>query len=253
MEAHSLLYMYLWIAPHALQVALAVMMVRRKLVQEFPAFFAYTVLEVLQFVVLFAMAKSDAVSAEAYKVAWLVGEGVSIAMRFAIVYEIFEHVFRSYPTLKELGAVVFRWATAVLMIVAVVLVGYSTGGEMYWASIAISVVDRAVSVIQCGLLVLLLLLSRFLSFTWRSYAFGIALGLGFFASVELGLSAIRTELGLQVAIDPLALMTMAAYHCCVLFWIVVLLLPQREVAPVTAVPEHNLEHWNSALQKLLRP
>lgn len=253
MAAHGWLYLYLWIAPHALQVALAAMMVRRKLVREFPAFFAYTVLEVLQFVVLFAMNKMQAVSAETYRTAWLAGEGVSIALRFAIVLEIFEHVFGSYPTLKELGTVIFRWATAVLMIVAVVLVAYSSGGPVYWASIAISVVDRAVSVVQCGLLVLLLLLSRFLSFTWRSYAFGIALGLGFFASVELGLSAIRTELGLQVAIDPFALATMAAYHCCVLFWVVVLLLPQREVATVVSVPEHNLEHWNNALQRFLHP
>lgn len=253
MAAHRLLYMYLWIAPHALQMALAVMMVRRKLVQEFPAFFIYTVYEVLQFIVLFAMHEIDAVSAEAYTVAWLAGGAVSIALRFAIVYEIFDHVFRSYPTLKELGVVIFRWATVVLMVVAVILVAYSTGGEIDRATIAISIVDRAVSVVQCGLLVLLLLLSRFLSFSWRSYAFGIALGLGFFASVELAISAIRTELGLGVALDALALLTMATYHCCVLFWIVALLRPQREVAPVTSVPEYNLEHWNSALQRLLHP
>lgn len=251
MTAHRLLYTYLWIAPHALQMALAVMMVRRKLVREFPAFFVYTVYEVLQFVVLFAMHGIDAVSAEAYTVAWLAGGAVSIALRFAIVYEIFDHVFSSYPTLKELGVVIFRWATAVLMIVAVVLVGYSTGGEIDRATIAISIVDRAVSVVQCGLLVLLLLLSRFLSFSWRSYAFGIALGLGFFASVELATSAIRTELGLGVGLDALAMITMATYHCCVLFWIVALLRPQHEIAPVTSVPEHNLEHWNSALQRLL--
>ena len=55
MTAHRLLFLYLWIAPHVLQVALAVMMVRRKLAREFPAFFLYTVFEVLQFAVLFAL------------------------------------------------------------------------------------------------------------------------------------------------------------------------------------------------------
>lgn len=251
--AYRLLYLYLWIAPHALQAALAVMMVRRKLAKAFPAFFMYTVGEVLQFIILFAMHEIDAVSAHAYTVAWFIGDGVSIVLRFAVVYEIFDHVFSSYPTLKELGAVIFRWATAVLMIVAVVLVGYSTSGEIGWAEILIPIVDRAVSVVQCGLLVLLLLLSRFLNFTWRSYAFGIALGMGLFASVELGISAIRTELGLGVALDKLAIVTMAVYHCCVLFWIVALLRPQREITPVTSVPDHNLHHWNNALQRLLHP
>jgi hypothetical protein len=253
MGTHHLLYLYLWIAPHAFQVALAVMMVRRKLAREFPAFFLYTVFEVLQFVVLFALDKIDGVSAEQYSAAWVVGGAVSVALRFAIVYEIFEHVFRSYPTLKEFGTLLFRWATVVLMIVAVVLVGYSTGAEVNRFTIAISIVGRAVSVVQCGLLVLLLLLSRFLSFSWRSYAFGIALGLGFFASVELGLSAIRTELGFATALDFFNLLGMATYHCCVLFWIVALLLPQREATSVTSVPAHNLDHWNHALRRVLHP
>jgi hypothetical protein len=253
MATHRLLYLYLWIAPHAFQVALAVMMLRRKLAREFPAFFLYTAFEVLQFVVLFALDKIDAVTPEQYSAAWVAGGAVSVAFRFAVVYEIFEHVFRSYPTLKEFGTLLFRWATLVLMIVAVVLVGYSTGGEVNRFTFAISIVGRAVSVVQCGLLVLLLLLSRLLSFSWRSYAFGIALGLGFFASVELALSAIQTELGLGTAMDLFTLVSMAAYHCCVLFWIVALLLPRRETAPVTAVPAYNLDHWNHALRRVLHP
>jgi hypothetical protein len=253
MAAHSPLYLYLWIAPHALQVALAVMMVRRKLAREFPAFFLYITYEVLQFVVLFALYKIDAVTAEQYSAVWVVGGAVSVAFRFAIVYEIFEHVFRSYPTLKEFGTLLFRWATVVLMIVAVVLVGYSTGAEVNRFTLAVSILGRAVSVVQCGLLVLLLLLSRLLSFSWRSYAFGIALGLGFFASVELALSAIQTELGLGTAPDFFNLLGMATYHCCVLFWIVALLSPKREAVPMTSVPAHNLEHWNHALRRVLHP
>jgi hypothetical protein len=253
MATHSLLYLYLWFAPHVLQVALAVMMVRRKLAREFPAFFLYTVFEVLQFVVLFALDKMDSVTAEQYSAVWVAGGAVSVAFRFAIVYEIFGHVFGSYPTLKEFGTLLFRWATVVLMIVAVVLVGYSTGGEVNRFTFAVSILGRAVSVVQCGLLVLLVLLSRLLSFSWRSYAFGIALGLGFFASVELARSAIQTELGLGTALDFFNLLGMATYHCCVLFWIVALLLPKRETVPVTSVPGHNLDHWNHALRRVLHP
>lgn len=251
MTAHRLLFLYLWIAPHALQVALAVMMVRRKLAREFPTFFLYTVFEVLQFVVLFVLTRIDAVSAEQYATVWIAGGAVSIALRFAVVHEIFRHVFRTYPSLDEFGALLFRWATAVLMVVAVALVAYTAGDKLDRFSVAISVVDRAVSIVQGGLLVLILLLSRFFSFPWRSYVFGIALGLGFFASVQLGISAIRAQIGITVASDLFNDISMGVYHCCVLFWIVTLLLPERADTRVTAVPAHNLDHWNDALQRLL--
>jgi hypothetical protein len=251
MTPHRLLFLYLWIAPHVLQVALAVMMVRRRLAKEFPAFFLYTVFEVLQFAVLFALSRIDAVSAEQFATVWLAGGALSIALRFAVVHEIFRNVFRTYPSLDEFGALLFRWATAVLMVVAVALVAYTAGDKLDRFSVAITVVDRAVSIVQCGLLVLLLLLSRFFSCTWRSYVFGIALGLGFFASVQLGISAIRAQIGVTVASDLFNYISMGLYHCCVLFWIVTLWWPARVETRVSEVPAHNLGHWNDALQRLL--
>ena len=251
MDRHPLFFTYLWIAPHVFQVALAVMMFRRKLVREFPAFFVYTLFEVVQFGVLYAMNRTAAISGQQYTAAWLVGGAGSIALRFAVVHEIFSRVFRSYPALKDFGELLFRWATAVLLLVAVVLVAWASGSETDRLTMAYTVVGRAVSIMQGGLLVLLILLSRFLSFPWRSYVFGIALGVGFFASVELGVSAIRSHVGLGISREFFDMVTMATYHCCVLFWIVTLLLPQQETARVTSVPDHNLDHWNHALQRLL--
>jgi hypothetical protein len=56
MTAHPVLYYYLWIAPHVLQMVLALLMVRKRLVREFPAFFAYIIFEILQFSTLACMA-----------------------------------------------------------------------------------------------------------------------------------------------------------------------------------------------------
>lgn len=242
---------YLWVAPHVLLVALAMLLVRRKLAKEFPAFFLYTVGEVLQFVVLFAMTAIPTVTNAQYSTAWVSGEILSVVLRFAVVQEIFRHVFRSYPALKELEVLLFQWGTVVLMIVAVALVGYTTGTGIDRLGVAITVVDRAVIIIQCGLLVFLLLLAHFLRFSWRSYAFGIALGLGFFASVQLAVTAIRAHLGVWAAPEFFNLLSMATYHCCVLFWIVALYLPQEKATRVSAVPISGLEHWNEALQELL--
>jgi hypothetical protein len=251
MRAHPVLFNYLWIAPHVLQVALAVMMLRRNVAREFPAFFTYTVFEVFQFAVLYALNRMNSVTGQQYADVWFLGSALSIVLRFAIVNEIFTTVFRSYPSLQEFGRMVFQWATVVLMIMAVVLVAYASGNETDQAWAAVNVVDRTVSIVQCGLLVLLVLLSRFLSFSWRSYVFGIALGLGIFASAELGVSAVRAQVTGMAANDLLTLFTMGVYHCCVLFWIVTLLLPERRLSRVSALPAHNLDHWNDALSRLL--
>ena len=251
MIAPRLIFLYLWIAPHTLQVVLAHMMIRRKMVRQFPAFFTYTVFEVTQFALLFAMDQISSVSADQYNIAWLAGGAMSIALRFAVVHEIFSVVFRSYPALREFGGVLFRWATAVLMIAAVTLVAYSSGNELDRFTVALTIVDRAVAIVQCGLLVLLVLLARFLNFSWSSYTFGIALGLGFFASTQLGVSALRAHYGVTVAPTLFDEISMGAYHCCVLFWMVALWFPKREASVVRSAPSHELEHWNSALQRLL--
>ena len=55
MQLNTALYRYLWIAPHALQIVLATLMIRRRMVREFPVFFAYTTFEIVQFVILFTL------------------------------------------------------------------------------------------------------------------------------------------------------------------------------------------------------
>lgn len=251
MSLYRALYVYLWVAPHVLQVALAMMLVCRKLVKEFPAFFFYTLGEVLQFVLLYTLNATPSVTNAEYWTAWILGGILSVVLRFAVVQEIFRHVFRSYPALQQFEGVLFRWATVVLMIVAVMLVGYTSGSGMDRLGVAVTVVDRAVSIIQCGLLVFLLLLARFLRFSWRSYVFGIALGLGLFASIQLAVTAIRAHLGTAAAPEFFDLLSMATYHCCVLFWIVALYLPQEQATRVSPLPTDGLAQWNEALQQLL--
>jgi len=245
------LFLYLWIAPHVLLVVLAVMMIHRKLVRMFPAFFAYTVYEIGQFVILFAIDQLPRFTVSHYVTASLVGGAISIAFRFAVVYEIFSLVFQSYPALQEFGVVIFRWSTAVLMIVAVVLVAYTSGSELDRVKVAYMVVDRAVSIVQCGLLILLILLARFLSFPWTSFAFGITLGLGLFASVELAISALQAQFGLFFAVEVLPSVTLAVYHCCVVFWVASLLLPERKLSRASSASGYELDRWNDALERLL--
>lgn len=252
MSAHPFLYNYLWFAPHVLLVVLAIMLVKRGLAKEFPAFFLYTVYEGLQFVVIYTLYRMDSVSGVQYTEAWLAGVVGSCCLRFAIIQEIFRHVFGGYPAFKSLGARAFRWTTGAMVLGAVTLVAFSSGNEMDRLTLACTFVDRAVSAVQCGMLVVLFLMSRFLGLPWRTYEFGIAAGLGLFASTNLAVSAIRSQIGLGVKEDFFGMLTMAFYHACVLLWVVTLLLPQPQEQRSASVPVHDLEEWNAALQRLLQ-
>jgi hypothetical protein len=243
--------MYLWIAPAVLQVGLAAMMIHRKLARRFPAFFVYTVYEAVLCAFLVTLDLMDSVSGSQYANAFIAGAVVSAALRFAVVYEIFGEVFRSYPALQEFGGILFRWATAILMIVAVLMVAYTSGDERDKMTIAFIIVDRTVNIMQCGLLVLLVLLARFLSFSWTSYVMGITLGFGLFSSAELGMSALRAQYGLYFGWKAFPVLSGGIYHTCVVLWVVTLLLPEyhsRRTSPPD-VPE--LQHWNDALEKVL--
>jgi hypothetical protein len=245
----GMVWYYLWIAPYVLQGVLLLVMVRRRFYRQFPVFFAYTAFEVCQFVVLFAMDHSAAVSAEEYVHAYGWALAVSTALRFGILHEILAHLFRDYAALGHFGKPIFRAATVALLFAALALAVYTGGNNANGVMLAVHVADRTASILQCGLLMCLFLFSTYLGLSWRNHVFGIALGVGIFASVELIVSAMRAQITLPYFVDFL---TMGTYHCCVLLWIFYLWAPERSTQfTLRVLPETDLEIWNQELQRLL--
>lgn len=248
---HSPFWHYLWLAPHALQVVIAVAMVRRHLVHEFPLFLSYTVFQVVQGGVLFALDHSERVTGHFYWQAEFVALGIGVVLRFGVIWELFSHGFRSYPAIAELGRMLLRWGGVALLLAGVAIALYAPGANLQRLDFGIHVVDRTVSLTQTGLLVLLFVFSSYLGLAWRSYVFGIAVGMGIFSAVDLATLAIRVEMGPFPGDYVLDFITMAAYHICALIWLAYVLAPEPVRGTVERVPEHNLEQWNADLQRLL--
>ena len=248
MYPHSFLWHYLWIAPHALQIVIAIIMIRRKLYRDFPIFLTYTIFQVLLEGTLFALDHSPSVSGPLYWAVYWPGSVVSIALRFAVISEVFGQVFSNYPGLKELSRVLFRWASAVLLLMAVLVATHTPSDGLSSLLSAIHVLDRAVGLMQSGLLLLLVGFSSYFGLSWRNITYGIAIGLALFSSMDLAMEAIRTG---SVAGYIFDMVNMATYHCCVMIWLVYLLAPETARRTVKAPPENNLEHWNAELQRLL--
>src|SRR5579883_960687 len=247
MGASSFFFYVFGVASHLLQIAIAVTFVRRKMVREVPAFFAYTCFQVLQFGVLLTMGLMDSITRDQYLLAWLVERYLSAGLRFAVIHEIFQQVFRGYPALQNLGGKTFRWSTALLMVFAVVLVASSTGSNLDYLGMASIVVDRAVDIMQ-----VVLLLIRYLRLAWSSYVLPIAVGLGLYSSTMLVMAALRAHFGMYYQAVLFGHVERISYTCSALVWFTALLLPERAVKPVVPPVNAELEDWNAALQRLLQ-
>jgi len=245
-------FLFLWVAPHVLQIPIIVIMVRRKMVREFPLFFVYTCFQILQTAVLFTIDQSDRFTGDQYIACWIAEECISVVLRFAVIHEIFQHVFRSYPAFQRAGSRIVQFTVVLLMIAAVLLVAYSTGTDLDRVSLVNVVVNRTVNIMQVGLLVLLLLLVKYLHLSWSTYVFPMAVGFGMYASDMLIDTALQARYGAFFNNSLIGHIEHGAYTCCVLVWVTGLLLPQPAAKPIEPPAIHELEDWNAALQRLLQ-
>jgi len=84
--------------------------------------------------------------------------------------------------------------------------------------VGLKLLDRTVSLVQCGLVLILFVFSTYFGLSWRNYAFGSGLGLGIFASVQLGLVTLMAHVGMLESVALFDIVGFVAYDSCVLIW-----------------------------------
>lgn len=239
-------YMALWIAHPILQGTLAAIMLRRKLYKAFPYFFAYITFQIIAFAVTFPF-REDRFYQLLFDFYWFT-TAISVVLGFLVIREIFLDVFRPYHTLRDLGSVLFKWAGLVMLMVAGVVAASARSGSDDPFVNAILTSQRSVRVVQCGLVLFLLVFARYLGVNWRQKSFGIAVGFGAFAIVELSLVALGTRLDVRVLSY---FVNMTAYNLAILTWTGYMLVksPVREEA--ASMLRH--QRWEQSLNDLQNP
>jgi hypothetical protein len=210
---HSVV-LYLWCAQPILQSVVAVVLWRRKLHKQFPIFFLFLLAQVLNFAITFPLYLTG--NLKIYFGFFWLGEAVNAFLGFKVIHEIFLDVFRPYHTLKDLGTLLFRWAGVVMLLVSVV-VAFSDSNDRSPLLHALTTLQRSVRIVQLGLILFLLLFSRFLGVSRKQVSFGISLGFGLFAGVELLLFALNSGgFVSQRILNPINLVT---YIVAICIWI----------------------------------
>lgn len=252
LQAHSLLWHYLWLAPDAISLVLAGALWRTDFRKRYPFFFSYLIFVALNGVCLYVLDLSPRVSGIVWWKAFLVGTVIEGLLKFLVIGELVHSLLQSWRSIATLGRNVVSVA-GVLLIFTAAVIGAFAIPETYRLIYGTHILSQTIYLTAAGLIVSLFVLAACFHIPWERAAFGIALGAGFSWCVHLAIFALVTgALVRDRAWQDLAMM--AAYHVTVLIWCYYLLVPHKVASPKTsaALPENNLDVWNRELERLLQ-
>ncbi len=254
LQAHSLLWHYLWVAPNILLLVLAVLIWRRKLYSQFPVFLFFAVVTAIGQLTVYAADLIKSVSAgEFWHIVW-VGLLAEALVKFALIGEIFVRVFGLYPSLARLAKLLVNGVGVALVLLATTTAAYTPKDNINWIVSGAHILEQTIYLIECGLLLFLFVFAAYFKLRWARSAFGIAFGLGISGCVHLATWALMANGNFSAHYRIfLIFLNMLTYHVCVLIWFYYLLVPQKSVVTPAAQPsQHSLEIWNQELERLLQ-
>jgi hypothetical protein len=237
------LYYVLWFAHPVLQCCIAALMLYRGQQRKFKYFFGYIVTHIFSFATVFLSQRQNGI---ALMYLYWCSNAISVACGFGVIHEVFVDVFRSFHTLRDLGTVLFKWAGLVMLLVAgVVSISTNSTYMAPWMQ-AIVTAQRCVRIIQVGLILFLLFFARYLGVSRRQQSFGIALGFGGFAIVELALLA--SWVGNHLGNPWISMVNMAAYNGSLILWFSYLAV--KSPARDTAINLLQTQRWEHSLSDI---
>jgi len=243
-----ILYYALWAAHPVLQLVIAALMVRSDLHRKFRFFFYYILTQIVSFAVTFPIYAYRHNYALAFYLYWGCN-AISVAFGFGVIHEVFLDVFRSFHTLRDLGSVLFKWAGLVMLLVAVVVSVSTNSSEITPLIQAVMTAQRCVRIIQVGMILFLLFFAQYVGISRRQKSFGIALGFGAFALVELAL--IASWVGNHLAPFWMSMVNMAFYNVSLFVWLgyIAVKSPARD----TSTSLLQTRRWEQSLSDIQHP
>src|SRR5580700_10299161 len=258
MLSFFLVWHIVWFARVALSLVLFLVVIRRHLYKHFLLFAVHSGWIALAGVTILAMNYALFVSGKQFFIGVAITIAVEATLAFAIIYQMFVQRLRPYPAVRDLGSTAFRTSTLVVLAAVLALAWLAPGsGVRYWTSFS-SVIQRSARMLQCGQLVFLFLFCSYFRLSWRSRAFGIALGLGILSSTSLAVNAIHSQIATANVWNQseylAGLVNDSTYLIAVLVWLSYMLAPEPAPQPTDGpLPPHDLETWNRELERLLEP
>jgi hypothetical protein len=233
------------IASIALQLLLAATLLAKRAWHKYPMFTAYVFFNLFETAVTFSSHRMGA----AYFYTFWICEAIGIILGLAVVREIFTNIFSPHAALRRLANLIFRVAVVALILLACGAIYDQSGNARSIARVLLLATD-ATRIVELGLIMFLFLSSSAFGLHWRQNEFGIALGLGTCAAVELVNVTLMTHLSPAVG-QVLSLTRSLSFNGSLLIWLGYLLAPPERTTATLDVPKAQLEQWNQAVMELI--
>ncbi len=236
----------LWFAAPVIQIGVLAVMLRRHLYRDYFYFFNYTLLNVIDVVVLASiLAFGHESYFYAYYYAYYVVLAISVALSLAVCLEIVGHCARPFDSAMGWVSKLAPWTVAIVLAVYVAAVTRSHGGVSSAWTDAILSSERALRIVQCGLLAVLIFFGKRLGIAKNRILFGVTLGFGCFSVVKMLVGAEMSHSG-YLARATLSRINSGAYILSCLIWLGYLMFgtPEKPDEQLAASAHYRWVPWS---------
>ena len=261
LQAHSLLWNYLWVAPNLLVFSLGILLWKRGFNRILPSFLAFAILTAVGDLATFLADVIPSVKPETFWRFFCAELLLESLLKFLVVGEVFSRVFNPYPSIGRLGKVLVSGCGALLVLMAAIIAGFAKGDSVIHIIATAHLLEQTVFIIESGLIIFLFLFAAYFHLSWDRLSFGVLFGLGISSCEHLATWAIIANTSPSEHIRALfAFLNMATYHVAVLIWFYYLLVPEKTgkspktpkpPTPTIRLPENDLAVWNREVERLL--
>jgi hypothetical protein len=169
---------------------------------------------------------------------------------FFVIQEVFKHLMEPVPGLRRLGLIAFRWITIISVIISAVAIAIPISQSGFRLHLVVLPLTLGISIMELCLLVFLALAIHSLGRSFRSRIFGIALGFGVQASMDLVTSALTASRPGAFAIATMVAQT--AGILTLMIWAAYFLVPEpaEERTKIVLPSESPILRWNEIAKAL---
>jgi uncharacterized protein with PQ loop repeat len=231
-------------------ICLGMFIWRKEWRKEYPFFFSYVLFEGLSSALLHVLSFQTntlhTVSYRTYFYIYWVQSALADIFVLAVFRELFLAAFKPFIGLRDMGRLVFRWAAIALILIGSAVLISSSLPSAERVELVVANLERAISIMQCAMLLFLFMASSHLSLPRSSHVFGLSLGFGVLAIANLILYIAMALTGYMhtIRIAALQLTPTIAFAIAPAIWVVYAIWaePVREVVDVPI--SSPLLRWN---------
>lgn len=150
---------------------------------------------------------------------------LGLTLGLGAIFEVFSHLLTPYPTLKKPAMAACSLAVLLLVAIGALVVYSQPSTDPASLMLPFLKAEEAVRILQVGLVVFLCLFAGFFRLHWRQTEFGIALGMGVFAAIDLVAVGLGTYYG-ESARMATSMMALLAFDSALVVWLAYL-IPAR--------------------------